>query len=269
MSNRNKNNKVEILLDKTAVPAIIQKVKDLKQQWNTFKSNKEWILGLLFVCSIVHSILQYGLFGINIFEFYTLTDFFVNFAYVFIPFILLVPFWILLSLLPDCKTKCSLRIIFGIKIIVFVFSSFMISLIFQNSFGVLTILYILSLLGLLYFENKKVLAWAFILLFLLFSLGLPIEKRLSYKVNTPLVDRLSFTYSEKMYDLSDIDRYFYIGGSIDYFFIYNKCTDKVDIIPKMECKNICRRPFYWSDFLKSETFFNSSQREFMDRSKRK
>jgi hypothetical protein len=114
MSNRNKSNKVEILLDKTAVPAIIQKVKDLKQQWNTFKSNKEWMLSLLFVCSIVHSILQYGLFGVNIFEFYTLTDFFVNFAVVFIPFILLIPLWILL-LLPDGKTKCSLWIIFGIK----------------------------------------------------------------------------------------------------------------------------------------------------------
>ena len=197
MSNRNKSNKDEILLDKTAVPTIIQKVKDLKQQWNTFKSNKEWMLSLLFVCSIVHSILQYGLFGVNIFEFYTLTDFFVNFAVVFIPFILLIPLWILLFLLPDGKTKCSLWIIFGIKIIVFVFSSIMISLIFQNSFGVLTILYIIGLLGLLYFENKNVLAWAFILLFLLFSLGLPIEKRLSYRVNTPLVDRQSFTYSEK------------------------------------------------------------------------
>ena len=265
MSTRNKSNKVEILLDKTAVPAIIQKVKDLKQQWNTFKNNKEWMLSLLFVCSI----LQYGLFGVNIFEFYTLTDFFVNFADVFIPFILLIPLWILLSLLPDGKTKCSLWIIFGIKIIVFVFSSIMISLIFQNSFGVLTILYVIALFGLLYFENKKVLAWAFILFLLLFSLGLPIEKRLSYRINTPLVDRLSFTYSEKIYDLSDIDRYFYIGGSINYFFIYDKCTDKVDIISKMECKNICRRPFYWGDFWKSKTFFNSCQREYMNRRKRK
>lgn len=109
---------------------------------------------------------------------------------------------------------------------------------------------------------KKLLAWNVIVLFLLFSLGLPIEKRMMYKGNTPLVDRLSFTLSEstKTYDLSDIDRYFYIGGSVDYFFLYDKSKDSVEIIPKNECGNISRTPFYWEDLWKSETHINSSQK---------
>ena len=109
---------------------------------------------------------------------------------------------------------------------------------------------------------KKFLAWNVIVLFLLFSLGLPIEKRMMYKGNTPLVDRLSFTLSEstKTYDLSDIDRYFYIGGSVDYFFLYDKSKDSVEIIPKNECGNISRTPFYWEDLWKLETHINSSQK---------
>lgn len=142
-------------------------------------------------------------------------------------------------------------------------------MIYQNNFGVLAIIYFLALMVILYSENKKVLAGYFIVFLLLFSIGLPIEKRLSYKVNTALVDRLSFSYSEKTYDLSDIGHYFYIGGSIDYFFIYDKYTDIVDVIPKADCKSVNRKPFCWNDLWKSETFMNTSQREYMNRRKLK
>ncbi len=267
MSKRNKSNRGDNLIDEAMLYDINQKIKELKQQWSSFKKNKEWILSLLFVCSIIHSILQYGLFGINILEFYTLTDYFMNFAEVFVPFILLIPLWILLTLLPDGKIRWSIWTVLCIKIIVFVFSTIMISMIFQNNFGVLAIIYILALLGLLYNENKKVLTDFFIIFLLLFSIGLPIEKRLSYKVNTALVDRLSFSYSEMIYDLSDIDHYLYIGGSLDYFFIYDKYTDKVNVISKTDCKNINRKPFYWGELWKSETYYNTNQREYVKRRK--
>ena len=247
---------------------INSKLHDLKEQWGTFKRNKEWILSLLFVCSIVHSILLYGFFGINIFEFYSLTDIFINFAEVFVPFILLLSLGGLLSLWPNGK-KCAMWLNFAIKFLIFMVAGIFISLIFDNAFSIIFILYIIIVFWIFNVVNKRVFAWFFTIFMLLVSLGLPIEKRMMYKSNTPLVDRLSITYLDKEYDLSDIDHYYFIGGSVDFFFIYDKCKSKVVILPKSDCKNINRKAFTWNDLWKSETFFNSQQRERMHRRKLK
>ena len=261
MKRQRRNNKEDDLFNMKYVSEINHKIDTLKRLWSLFTQNKEWVLSLLFVSSIIHSILLYGLFGINILEFYSLTDIFVNFAEVFVPFIIMIPFGVLLYLLPDGESKYSSLISLVIKIVLFVFAAIILSLIFHNYFGVPFLIYFIALIGLIY-KKGKLLAWNVIVLFLLFSLGLPIEKRMMYKGNTPLVDRLSFTLSEsaKTYDLSDIDRYFYIGGSADYFFLYDKSKNSVEIIPKNECNNISRNPFYWEDLWKSETHINLSQK---------
>jgi hypothetical protein len=261
MRKRRKHNKEDEVFNMKYVLEINHKIDMLKRLWSLFTQNKEWVLSLLFVSSIIHSILLYGLFGINILEFYSLTDIFVNFAEVFVPFLIMIPLGVLLYLFPDGESKCSSSIGLAIKIVLFVFAAIILSLIFHNYFGVPFLIYFIALIGLIY-KKGKLLAWNVIVLFLLFSLGLPIEKRMMYKGNTPLVDRLSFTLSEstKTYDLSDIDRYFYIGGSVDYFFLYDKSKDSVEIIPKNECGNISRTPFYWEDLWKSETHINSSQK---------
>ncbi|MBO4611894.1 MAG: hypothetical protein J5671_01845 [Bacteroidaceae bacterium] len=261
MNKIKKKSEREHLLNKATVEEITQETQYMKGHWELFKKNKEWILSLLFVCSIVHSILQYGLFGINILEFYTLTDIFVNFAEVFVPFIILIPLLLLLSILPNGESTCSSVLIIIIKVSFFLFFSLMISLIYQSCFGFFSIFYFILLIVYLYRRNKKVLIWFFIFCLLFFSLGLPIEKRLSYRDNTALVDRLSFIYSEKTYDLSDIDHYYYIGGSLDYFFIYDKSIDSIRVIPKNECKQITRKPLYWKDLWNSKTYFNTKQRD--------
>lgn len=258
MRKRRKHNKEDGLFNMKFVSEINNKIDTLKRLWTLFSQNKEWVLSLLFVSSIIHSILLFGLFGINILEFYSITDIFINFAEVFVPFIIMIHFGVLLYLFPGGKSKCSSSIILAIKILLFVFVAIVISLIFQNNFGVPFLIYFFALIGLVY-KKGKLLAWNVIVLFLLFSLGLPIEKRMMYKGNTPMVDRLSFTLSAstKTYNLSDIGRYFFIGGSADYFFLYDKSKDSIEIIPKNECRNISRTPFYWEDLWRSETHINS------------
>ena len=88
MRKRRKHNKEDEVFNMKYVLEINHKIDMLKRLWSLFTQNKEWVLSLLFVSSIIHSILLYGLFGINILEFYSLTDIFVNFAEVFVPFLI-------------------------------------------------------------------------------------------------------------------------------------------------------------------------------------
>ena len=132
---------------------INHKIDMLKRLWSLFTQNKEWVLSLLFVSSIIHSILLYGLFGINILEFYSLTDIFVNFAEVFVPFLIMIPLGVLLYLFPDGESKCSSSIGLAIKIVLFVFAAIILSLIFHNYFGVPFLIYFIALIGLIYMRH--------------------------------------------------------------------------------------------------------------------
>ena len=95
MRKEKKNTDKGQLLNMDFVSEINQKLGVLKEKWDLFKKNKEWVIGLLFVTSIVHSILLYGLFGVNILGFYSLTDIFTGFAELLSPFIILLPLWVL------------------------------------------------------------------------------------------------------------------------------------------------------------------------------
>ena len=261
MSKQKRTDKNEQVLDREVVSEINQKVKPFKSQWSLFVKNKEWILSLLFVSSIINSVLLYGLFGINILEFYTLTDIFVNFAKVLIPFVLLIPLWFLIDLLPYGRTKYKIHLVFIGKIAVFCFFAVIVSQIYNNYFGALFILFIVLLFKLLEKEKHFVYAWFAVLFMLFVAIVQPLENRLMYMKNTQLIDRLSFEYMEKKYDLSNIDQYYYIGGSVNYFFVYDKSTETVEVIPKSECRNITRKPLFWKDLWKSDNFINTYQKE--------
>lgn len=261
MSKQKRTDKNEQVLDREVVSEINQKVKPYKSQWSLFVKNKEWILSLLFVSSIINSVLLYGLFGINILEFYTLTDIFVNFAEVLIPFVLLIPFWFLIDLLPYGRTKYIIHLVFIGKIAVFCFFAVIVSQIYNNYFGALFILFIVLLFKLLEKEKHFVYVWFAVLFMLFVAIVQPLENRLMYMKNTQLIDRLSFEYIEKKYDLSNIDQYYYIGGSVNYFFVYDKSTETIEVIPKSECRNITRKALSWEDLWKSDNFINTYQKE--------
>ncbi len=261
MSKQKRTDKNEQVLDREVVSEINQKVKPFKSQWSLFVKNKEWILSLLFVSSIINSVLLYGLFGINILEFYTLTDIFVNFAEVLIPFVLLIPFWFLIDLLPYGRTKYIIHLVFIGKIAVFCFFAVIVSQIYNNYFGALFILFIVLLFKLLEKEKHFVYVWFAVLFMLFVAIVQPLENRLMYMKNTQLIDRLSFEYMEKKYDLSNIDQYYYIGGSVNYFFVYDKSTETIEVIPKSECRNITRKALSWEDLWKSDNFINTYQKE--------
>lgn len=270
MRKQKKNKDKDQVLNMDFVSEVSKNFGILKEQWNLFKNNKEWIISLLFVTSIVHSLLLYGLFGINILGFYSLTDIFTGFAELLSPFIILLPLWLFFETLPNGKTKCSSILIMGVKLFVFGLFAIVISLVFDCYFGVLFIIYTVSSILILEKVNRKLLAWNFVFLLLLIAIVHPIENRLffDYRYNTKLINRLSFEYMEKEYNLSDIDRYYYIGGSNDYFFVYDKSIESIEIIPISECRKITREPFYWSDLWKSSTYVNSTQKKHKRRYKR-
>jgi hypothetical protein len=69
---------------------------------------------------------------------------------------------------------------------------------------------------------------------------------------TPLIDRISFKSSNKEYNLTDLNKFYYIGGSSDYFFVFDKIEDKVNILPKSECQDISRPTILWGDLWRNE-----------------
>ena len=240
---KKKSKKEEFAISANVLSEIKRKMDNVKQLWNLFTKNKIWIFSALFTASIIHSIIYYGMYGINILEFATISDVFVNFANVFIPLVVLFPFCIFLYLFPNGNSKIESIILFIIKVILLIIASVSLSSLFNSVFGGgLWFLYFLGVLWLFYYENKKALAWICILMFFTVSFIAPLERH-----NTPLIDRISFFYSEKEYNLAELDKFYFIGGSSDYFYIFDKSEDKVEIIPKSDCQHITRPVIHWSD----------------------
>ena len=77
---KKKSQKEESAISANVLSEIKRKVTNIKQFWILFTKNKIWIFSALFVASIIHSIINYGMYGINILEFVTITDILINFA---------------------------------------------------------------------------------------------------------------------------------------------------------------------------------------------
>ena len=250
---KKKSKKEESAISANVLSEIKRKMYNVKHLWNLFAKNKIWIFSALFTASVIHSIIYYGIYGVNIFEFATISDVFLNFANVFTPFIVLFPFCLFLYLFPNGNSKIESIILFIIKVIFLITASVSLSSLFNSVFGGgLWLLYFLGVLWLFYYENKKALAWICILMLFMVSFITPLERH-----NTPLIDRISFLYSEKEYNLAELDKFYFIGGSSDYFFVFNKSEDKVEILPKSNCQHITRPVIHWNDLWKRDMIDNS------------
>ena len=249
---KQKNKKEDIVIRANVLSEIKRKMDIVKQLWTLFTKNKMLIFSVLFSASIIHAIIYYGKFGINILGFATISDVFINFTLVFIPFVVVFPFCIFLYLFPNGNSKIESIILFIIKVISLVASSVLLSRLFNSIFGGgLWLLFFLGILWLFYYESKKAFAWICILMLFMVSFIAPLESH-----NTPLIDRISFIYEEKEYNLAELDKFYFIGGSSDYFFVFNKTEDKVEIFPKSDCQHITRPAIHWSDLLESDMIDN-------------
>ena len=161
--------KGESAINANVLSEIKQKMTNIKQFWILFTKNKIWISSALFVASIIHSIIYYGMFGINILEFVTITDILINFVIVFIPIVVLLPLCVFLYLFPNGNTKIRAIILFIVKSILLISSSFILSRLFNGLLGGgLRLLYLLGILWLFYCENKKAFTWMCILILFMF-----------------------------------------------------------------------------------------------------
>ena len=245
---KKKSDKMPPAISTYALSEIKRKIDLLKQMWTLFAKNKIWILSLLFAASIIHSTIHYGMYGINILAFATIPDVFINFTIVFIPFVILLPFCVFLYLFPDGDTKIETVILLIVKVVLLIVSSIILSCLFINPLGGgLWILYFLGVLWLFYSENKKAFTWICILMLFMVSFILPFESH-----TTSLIDRISFKCSNKEYNLADIEKFYYIGGSSDYFFVFDKYEDRVEILPRSECQDITRPIMHWNNLWKSD-----------------
>ena len=248
MMKMKKYNKEKPAINANVLSEIKRKVNNIKQFWILFTKNKIWIFSALFVASIIHSIINYGMYGINILEFVTITDIFINFAIVFIPIVALLPLSVFLYLFPNGNTKIEAIILLIVKSILLISSSFILSRLFNSLLGGgLWLLFILGFLWLFYCENKKAFTWMCILTLFMVSFVTPFDTH-----TTSLINRFSFKCSNKEYNLTDIEKFYYIGGSSDYFFIFDKQEDRVEILPKSECKEISRTSIHMDDLWKCD-----------------
>lgn len=251
---KKENKRDEPVINARILSEIKCKMDNIKQLWNLFAKNKIWIFSALFIASFIHSIIHYGMYGINILAFATITDVFINFTIIFIPFVVLLPFCIFLYLFPDGNTKIETIILLIVKVVLLIVSSIILSCLFINPLGWgLWILYFLGVLRLFYFESKKAFTWICILMLFMVSFISPFESH-----TTSLIDRISFKCSNKEYNLADIKRFYYIGGCSNYFFVFDKYEDRVEILPKSECQDVTRPMIHWNDLWKNDENNNNS-----------
>ena len=236
---------VGLKMDEELVAEFALKLSTLKRGWKLFNDNRDWIVSILFVLSVLYAVLYYGCFGINALEYLSIVDIFINYSEFCLQYIVLIPFCIILFIIPDGRSGCTYIVFITIKIIVFCCIALLVTVLMSFENSLLVILYQLSLFLLLYLSNKrKELTYTTVLFAALFSLQ-PIEKRMRGENRTALIDRFSFTYLGRKYDLSDVNMYYYIGGSSNYYFIQNKKKNRIEILPRSECTNIVRKDLSW------------------------
>lgn len=232
----------------------------LRRIYKYFSQNKTWILSVLFVCSIIKSSIWYALFGINILSYSTIQDLFINFAEYFMSIITTILAFIYCSFFYQMR-GISTKIISSI---LFILLFCLYSIIFRVIMPFLLISSIICYLYVLFKERKKAYILACISAMLLcFTLEQPIEQyiyirpnktknnvRISVFVEKPAnYDVFSFEYSgQKINTYSN--KYYYIGGNSNYFFLLDKDQDSIMVIPKSECSNIKGEPISIKKILK-------------------
>lgn len=247
-----------------------EKLFNLKSVYILFVKNKEWILGLLFILSIIRSSIWYACFGINILTYSSLQDILISFADYFMSIVVIsmLAIFIYLFMPQKIDNKWAKYFIYFIIVIVFILLSFIFSSLFRMIFSILTLyILIIAFIYVFSYDSKNTFLYFFSFLLLVLSLIQPLSQyfglnrevknyhkketqnlHISFEEQNAHYDFISFDYYNTHID-TKINLYYLIGSNSNYFFILNKNADETLIIPKNECRNIKSHPFSLNDIL--------------------
>jgi hypothetical protein len=220
----------------------------IKQAFIYFQENKSWIIGILYICSIVKEVIWFSLFGINILTFISIQDTFISFFNHTIIFIILYLNYLFFTIVfLKLKEKFLSMIVYVLFLVLsFVYFQLLkkpVSLIFiVIIFGIITMslkkkeyknIFIHSLVFLIAFSTIEPLIQA-----IRMKTTLNYKKKdIQFEWNETNLDFYSFTYEKEKID-TRLQKYFLIGNNKEYFFIFDESKNRSLIIPKRECKQI-------------------------------
>ncbi|KIQ20268.1 hypothetical protein RT99_14490 [Flavobacterium sp. MEB061] len=225
-----------------------------------FDKNKSWILGGLFIFSILRDYVWYACFGVNILSYSTLQDTFVSlFNYVII-FSIVPLIYMFLSLLLSRIVNNHNAVIIKVAIYFAVFIlGFIYFFLFKKFVSFLFVLFFIYFIVKDYGKRNYLSIISFVtLIFIALSIFLPLmtyvhvlnhvekAKTLEFKVSEDNMDFFSFSYNDKLYDTSS-KNYYLIGNTSNYFFLFDNRIDKALVFPKSECKDIKTEVFILSN----------------------
>lgn len=227
----------------------MREIVRIKQAFKYFQENKFWIIGVLYILSIVKEVIWFSMFGINILNFISIQDTFISFFNHTIIFIILYLNYLFFSLsISNLKKNTFWGILFFVTFLV---SSFAYFQLLKKPFSMIFIIFIVSAIAshLKKKEYLETLKFSLVLLIGFSTLDPLIQatqikntlnigaRSMRFEWNESNMDYYSFTYENKVINTKE-KKYFLIGSNREYFFVFDKSIEKSLIIPKSECKKI-------------------------------
>ncbi|MFH6986742.1 hypothetical protein ACHRVW_03255 [Flavobacterium collinsii] len=236
----------------------------LRTGFKYFDKNKSWILGGLFIFSIIKDCVWYACFGVNILAYSNIQDTFISlFNYLIIFVVIPLIYFSLSVLFEKAKFESFMCNVFQqvIKYSIFLVLSFVYFFMFKK---IVSFIYVIIFIGVFsYYIYKRRYLKLFRLLFVYFtfiSLFSPlfnymeilnkIEKgrNLQFMVKEDNMDYFSFVYEEGRYDTLS-KRFYMVGNTTDYIFLFDAKINKTLIFPKIECKHIQAEVFILANYI--------------------
>jgi len=240
----------------------------LRNLFKYFSKNKNWILSTLFVFSIIKDCVWYACFGISILTYSSIQDTFVSFFNYLITFVVIFLLYIFVGFMPtNSKNEIQNYTVFFIQLLIFLFLSTIFFIIFKKVMSLLSLFIFLIFLYKSYSEKKyldvlRLLIISFVCLTIVEPLiyyneilnkQQDIQNGRVFKLTEGNMEFFSFTYKDQNYDTKS-KRYYLIGNTSNYFFLFDNIQDKSLIFPKSDCINIKADTFIMWDFNKDKLF---------------
>jgi hypothetical protein len=235
-------------------------LSDFNKIYKSFIDNKIWIISLLFVFSLSRDIIWYILFGINILSYASFQDIFNSFfSYVsIVVFTVGLNISTLLFYFKAGKNRhriwSILELLFDIlKRLLLLFLCIYLTLLFKNTLILFVFTMVLIIYIFRYFNGYKKNLLSVILVFLFFiSFIQPFIDFSTLRPTNSVVinalinqeknyDRIKFKYNDNLIN-TNIVKYYMIGNTTTYYFIYDLEKNETLIIPKDKCENISTQP---------------------------
>lgn len=160
-----------------------RKLVALRSAYRFFLRNKEWILSLLFILSIIRSTIWYACFGINILAYSSLQDIFISFADYFMSIIVIsilaICFYVFVP--EKIDSKCDKILVYFFSIIGLILLLWFLLSLFRLILSILTLLSVFVMLLFSLFSSKPKIGLLYFSSFWLIGLSLiqPIEQYIS------------------------------------------------------------------------------------------